>query len=49
MVQRTADKVTDQTSRAARPGKRVPVSGNRDVTTVHGLEKGYRYRWVLDN
>lgn len=28
--------------------ERVPVSGNRDILTVHGKEKGYEYRWVID-
>lgn len=24
---------------------RIPMSGNRDILTVHGKEKGYVYRW----
>ena len=31
----------------ARP-KRIPVSGNRDILSVHGKEKGFVYRWVND-
>jgi hypothetical protein len=27
---------------------RIPVSGNRDILTVHNKEKGFVYRWVLD-
>jgi len=29
--------------------KRVPVSGNRDILTVHGKDPNYMYRWVLDS
>jgi hypothetical protein len=28
--------------------RRIPVSGNRDVLTVHNKEDGFVYRWVLD-
>lgn len=35
-------------SRTVRNETRTPVSGNRDILTVHGKEEGYVYRWVLD-
>lgn len=38
----------NQTSRAARPRKRVPVSGFRDILTVFGKDPDYEYRWVKD-
>ena len=28
--------------------RRTPVSGQRDILTVDGKEKGYSYRWVND-
>jgi hypothetical protein len=34
-------------TRAERP-KRTPVSGNRDILTVDGLDPTYEYRWVRD-
>jgi hypothetical protein len=34
--------------REATLAKRTPVSGNRDILTVEGMEDGWHYRWVLD-
>lgn len=38
-----------ETRKEAPARKRVPVSGNRDILTVHGKEDGFVYRWVNDN
>lgn len=38
--------VTEESRKQAPARKRVPVSGNRDILTVAGMEKGYKYRWV---
>lgn len=35
-------------SRKVNRTKRIPVSGHRDILTVHGKEDGYVYRWVND-
>jgi hypothetical protein len=35
-------------SRAERP-TRIPVSGNRDILTVQGLDPAYEHRWVNDS
>lgn len=36
------------TSRKTNQVKRTPISGNRDIMTVEGKEKGFEYRWIND-
>ena len=38
----------NEKSRKVNKTKRIPVSGHRDILTVHGKEDGYVYRWVND-
>jgi hypothetical protein len=47
-VGRKVESPSKNQTRADRPRKRVPVSGFRDILTVHGKDPDYEYRWVKD-
>lgn len=44
----TAERPSTSKPRPQRPKERTPVSGNRDILTVHGKEEDLEYRWVSD-
>lgn len=48
-TQRTSERAPAQAEKRADRPRRVPVSGYRDVLTVHGKDNGFEYRWVLDS